>query len=151
MGGWQEVGEFGETLVFEDPLTAGGLRPGWTYVREEPNSWRLVSDGGGGLQIDTLEGGIWMESQIPTRNILLRDLPDDAAEGEAQPQASLRPLAIEIAVDLKPEVRGEAMERMPCFIVEPVNPELIVLRHEWRAQENRPDSFSTNRTTTGSS
>ncbi len=92
-----------ETRVFQkqfhDP--SDGLRDGWTWVREEENSWRI--DDGEGLLLPTLPGGIWNSEMKPAMNILTMEWPSSSYDGVS----SRSPLAVEIRVRVNARCWGE--------------------------------------------
>jgi regulation of enolase protein 1 (concanavalin A-like superfamily) len=63
-------------VLFEENFT-GQLSPGWQWLRERPEAWRLAD---GSLIIDTLPGSYW-EKQNSGQNTLLRKAPASLAEG----------------------------------------------------------------------
>ena len=63
----------GET-VFEDDFSGPELKPGWTWVREAPEEWRIKD---GALELRAQHGRIW--SGNDARNVLLAPTP---AEGD---------------------------------------------------------------------
>lgn len=59
-----------EQVLFEDSFD-GRLGPGWSWVREDPQAWRVEK---GMLVMRTSAGGLWQKHNN-SRNILLRSLP----------------------------------------------------------------------------
>ena len=91
-----------ESEIFSDNFS-GTLAQGWTWVREDPDSWRLSNDDG--LVIHTLVGGMWTESQEPPRNILIRGL--QSSEEHTSLSTNLpSTYAVEVSVKLRPEIWG---------------------------------------------
>jgi hypothetical protein len=92
-----------ETTVFQkqfhDP--SDGLGDGWTWVREEENSWRI--DEGEGLLLPTLPGGIWNSEMEPAMNILTMEWPASSYDGVS----SSNPLAVEVRVRVNARSWGE--------------------------------------------
>lgn len=76
-----------ERVVFEEPFR-GKLQDGWSWVREDPQGWRLDN---GSLSIRTSTGGLWIEHNN-SRNLLLR----------AAPSTEARPFAQEVLVKNRP-------------------------------------------------
>lgn len=56
---------------FREPFR-GALGPGWTWLREERNAWRV---GPGGLEIRVLPGNMW-GGKNDARNVLVRPVPN---------------------------------------------------------------------------
>lgn len=85
-----------DELVFHDDFK-GSLRPGWTWVREEPSAWRVTNDG---LEVRVQPGNMW-GSANDARNVLVRPVPD-AAVGtlEISVTVSNRPTSQYEQVDL---------------------------------------------------
>ncbi len=92
-----------ETLIFAEDFATDKLSSGWTWIREDPQLWRVTSDG---LLIHTLSGGMWTESQTPPRNILLRAIQCSIDGEPAALDVLPSTLAIEVSVKLNPEMWG---------------------------------------------
>lgn len=58
-------------LVFQDDFK-GQLGPGWSWVREKPESWRVTDQG---LQVRIEPGNMWGGGNN-ARNVLVRSVPD---------------------------------------------------------------------------
>ncbi len=63
-------------VLFEENFT-DRLEPGWKWIRERPDAWRLAS---GALIVDTLPGSYW-EKQNSSQNTLVRPAPVSLKEG----------------------------------------------------------------------
>jgi beta-xylosidase len=63
-------------VVFEEKFT-DRLDPGWKWIRERPDAWRLAN---GMLIEDTLPGSYW-ETQNSSQNTLVRPAPASMKEG----------------------------------------------------------------------
>lgn len=59
-----------ETVLFEDPFD-GRLADGWSWVREEPDAWRVRD---GALELRVLPGNLWGGAN-DARNVLVRPAP----------------------------------------------------------------------------
>ena len=59
-----------DMILFEDSF-AGKLKEGWTWVRENPEGWRVTKEG---LEILVEPGNMWGGAN-DARNLLVRDLP----------------------------------------------------------------------------
>jgi regulation of enolase protein 1 (concanavalin A-like superfamily) len=68
----QPAGAPAEQSLFQDNF-AGKLGEGWTWVREQPDAWKV---GENGLTMRTLTGTLWGETNTAP-NLLLRSAPDD--------------------------------------------------------------------------
>jgi hypothetical protein len=91
----------GEQEVFREDFNLK-LGSGWSWIREDSNAWRISDQC---LMIDTLSGGMWTDSQLPPRNILLRALHDPTRVGlELETCPSTH--AAEVTVRLRPETWG---------------------------------------------
>ena len=73
----------GEELEFQDSFRTT-LGRDWTWIRENEQYWRCTAQSEG-LVIDALPGGLWTDSQIPVKNLLIRDLISKCAAAEHQP------------------------------------------------------------------
>lgn len=83
----------GETdVIFKDDFR-GGLAGGWTWLREDPASWRANERG---LEIRVLPGNMWGRSNNAT-NILVRPVPDP----------TIRPIAVSVTVSNQPSGQYE--------------------------------------------
>lgn len=80
-----------EKVLFEAKFT-GGLGKDWSWVREDPNAWRVER---GTLVLRTLPGYLHANYNN-SRNVLLRPLP-----------RSDKPLAVEVHVEGEPKVQYE--------------------------------------------
>jgi regulation of enolase protein 1 (concanavalin A-like superfamily) len=78
--------------VFEDSF-AGGLGPGWSWVREHSSHWRTTDQG---LEIRVEPGGLWGPANN-ARNVLVRPLPEHIAG----------PLEISVTVANQPAIQFE--------------------------------------------
>lgn len=96
-----ENGEDGEIEVFLEDFD-NKLDSGWSWIREDSNAWKIDDNS---LIIDTLSGGMWVDTQVPPRNILLRALHDPRREGLVL-DALTSTHAIEVTVRLRPETWG---------------------------------------------
>ena len=63
-------------VLFEDKFS-DHLEPGWQWIRERPDAWRIVN---GALVIDTLPGSYW-ERQNNSQNTLVRPAPVSLKDG----------------------------------------------------------------------
>src|SRR4051794_23791248 len=63
-------------VLFEEKFT-GKLDPGWSWIRERPDAWRLAD---GALVLDTLPGSYW-EKQNSSQNSLVRPAPASPQDG----------------------------------------------------------------------
>jgi hypothetical protein len=63
-------------VLFEEKFT-DRLEPGWKWIRERPDAWRLAN---GALIEDTLPGSYW-EKQNSSQNTLVRPAPVSLKEG----------------------------------------------------------------------
>jgi hypothetical protein len=63
-------------VLFEDKFS-GPLDPGWKWIRERPDAWRIAN---GALVIDTLPGSYW-EKQNNSQNTLVRPAPASLKDG----------------------------------------------------------------------
>jgi beta-xylosidase len=63
-------------VLFEEKFT-DRLDPGWKWIRERPDAWRLAN---GALIEDTLPGSYW-EKQNSSQNTLVRPAPVSLKEG----------------------------------------------------------------------
>lgn len=61
---------FSESVLFEDDFQ-GGLKDGWTWVREDPETWRTSE---AGLEILVEPGNMWGRAN-DARNVLVRPVP----------------------------------------------------------------------------
>jgi len=77
----------GEELLFQDKF-AGKLGEGWSWVREDKNTWRL---GDKCLELRMLPGNLW-GSANDVRNVLVRTAPDTSRD----------PLEIAVTVSHEP-------------------------------------------------
>jgi regulation of enolase protein 1 (concanavalin A-like superfamily) len=80
-----------EKVLFEEQFAAE-LGKGWSWVREDPKSWRIEK---GALVLRTLPGYLHAKHN-DSKNILLRVLPE-----------SDKPLAVEVHVESEPKVQFE--------------------------------------------
>ena len=80
-----------EKILFEEKFT-GKLEDGWSWVREDPQNWRLED---GDLVLRTPSGYLHAKYNN-SRNVLLRELPK-----------SEQPLAVEVYVESDPKVQFE--------------------------------------------
>lgn len=87
------TGWAGETLFRDD--FESGLVPGWTWVRENKEAWRIKD---GALEIRVQPGNMW-GPENSGRNILLRDLPETNA-----------PLEIILTVQNRPTEQYEQVD-----------------------------------------
>ena len=76
---WTIRGE--EVAVFEDAFSGETLKPGWSWVREEPSEWRLRD---GALELRAQPGKIW--SGNDAKNVMLWAPP---AEGNFVAEVSV--------------------------------------------------------------
>lgn len=81
-----------EQVIFEDRF-ASQLAPGWSWVHEDPKSWRVEKDQ---LLIRSLPGSLY-RSMNNCKNLLLRAPPDTGSE----------PLAIEVRLRSQPKSQFE--------------------------------------------
>ena len=93
--------EEGEREIFRDDFKLK-LGSGWSWIREDSNGWKILDES---LMIDTLSGGMWIDTQVPPRNILLRALHDPRQEGLMLDTLSSTH-AVEVIVRLRPEAWG---------------------------------------------
>ena len=60
----------GDEVVFQDDFK-GKLAAGWTWIREDPASWRVTSDG---LEVRVQPGNMWGAANN-AKNLLVRPIP----------------------------------------------------------------------------
>lgn len=85
-----------QEVVFQDDFK-GRLGPGWTWVREEPQAWRVTDRG---LEIRVLPGNMWGGANN-AKNVLVRSVPDPAnAEIEVSVTITNKPTEQYEQVDL---------------------------------------------------
>ena len=80
--------------IFSDPFQ-NKLAPGWSWVRENPEAWRITKDA---LEIKVQPGNMW-GPENSGKNVLLRDLP-----------SSEKPLAISVTVQNRPTEQYEQVD-----------------------------------------
>lgn len=83
------------TVLFKDDFN-GKLGEGWTWVREDPRSWRVT---GAGLEMRIHPGNMWGPANNAT-NVLVRPVPDPAA----------RPVEVSVTVSNKPAGQYEQVD-----------------------------------------
>jgi regulation of enolase protein 1 (concanavalin A-like superfamily) len=66
------------TALFSDHFSSD-LKPGWSWLRENPEGWRIKDDG---LEILVEPGNMWGKSNN-ARNVLLRPIPEVDSGGVA--------------------------------------------------------------------
>lgn len=84
----------GLEMVFEDAF-ASKLKPGWTWIREKPDSWRMTQDA---LEIRVEPGNMWGGSNNAV-NVLVRPL-EEADQTELQVTLENRPTEQYEQIDL---------------------------------------------------
>lgn len=86
-------------VLFHEPF-AGALKPGWSWVRENPKAWRVATNA---LEIRIEPGNMW-GGENSGKNILVRDLPKaDSA------------LEISVTVENRPTEQYEQMDLVVYF------------------------------------
>jgi regulation of enolase protein 1 (concanavalin A-like superfamily) len=83
-------------VVFEETFPKGELSAGWTWIRENPEAWRVRD---GALEILIEQGNMWGGAN-DAKNVLVRPLPD--AEG--------RPLVIACTMENDPTNQYEQID-----------------------------------------
>ena len=72
--------------LFQDDFE-GRLSEGWSWVREQPQTWSLRK---GALVVRTLPGTLWGSTNT-AKNLLLRELPSHESDWAAEVRVSLHP------------------------------------------------------------
>jgi regulation of enolase protein 1 (concanavalin A-like superfamily) len=86
----------GESILFRDEFK-GALAPGWSFVRENTNGWRVLD---GALQIRIEPGNMW-GGENSGKNVMVRQAPDPGTrEIEVTVTVSNQPTAQYEQVDL---------------------------------------------------
>lgn len=84
-----------EPVLFQDSFR-GKLGPGWFFVRENTNAWRVTTRG---LQVRIEPGNMW-GPQNDGKNVLVRDVPSGVTNLEVSVTVSNQPTAQYEQVDL---------------------------------------------------
>lgn len=79
-------------VLFEDHFQ-GRLKPGWSWMREQREAWRLSEHG---LEVRVQPGNLWGKSN-DAKNVLVRPAPEVAPEG----------IAISVTVENRPTAQYE--------------------------------------------
>ncbi len=82
-------------VIFQDDFK-GKLADGWTWVREDPKSWRVTD---AGLEVRIQPGNMWGGANN-AKNVLVRPVPDPATQ----------PLEISVTVSNKPAGQYEQVD-----------------------------------------
>jgi regulation of enolase protein 1 (concanavalin A-like superfamily) len=85
----------GQTVLFEDDFN-GRLGPGWSWVREHREAWRVSARG---LEVRVEPGNMWGRAN-DARNVLLRPAPD----------LSAGPVDISVTVENRPSAQYEQVD-----------------------------------------
>jgi regulation of enolase protein 1 (concanavalin A-like superfamily) len=86
-------------FLFSDDFT-GGLKPGWTWIREDKSAWRTTD---AGLEIRIQRGNMW-GPENSGKNVLVRELPN-----------SDRPLEISVTVEHRPTEQYEQVDLVAYY------------------------------------
>ena len=85
-----------QEILFQDDFK-GEMRAGWTWIREEPQAWRVTDRG---LEVRVLPGNMWGPANN-ARNVLVRQAPDPQGDPlEVSVRVANRPTAQYEQVDL---------------------------------------------------
>ena len=87
-----------ERFFFDD--FKGGLKPGWTWIREDKSAWRATDHS---LEIRIQRGNMW-GPENSGKNVLLRDLPKTA-----------EPLEISVTVEHNPTEQYEQADLVAYY------------------------------------
>lgn len=77
-----------------------GLKPGWTWIREDKSAWRTTGDG---LEIRIQRGNMW-GPENSGKNVLVRDLP-----------AGDTPIEVSVTVEHKPTEQYEQADLVAYY------------------------------------
>jgi len=93
------VGQIRAEELFADDFT-NGLKPGWTWIREDKSAWRTTNEG---LEIRIQRGNMW-GPENSGKNVLVRELPK-----------SEQPLEISVTVEHRPTEQYEQADLVAYY------------------------------------
>jgi regulation of enolase protein 1 (concanavalin A-like superfamily) len=86
-------------VLFSDDFT-NGLKPGWTWIRQDKSAWRTTDDG---LEIRIQRGNMW-GPENSGKNVLVRELPKTD-----------KPLEISVTVEHRPTEQWEQVDLVAYY------------------------------------